>query len=249
MKPSVLILTEDGGPNGTNAFKTIEALTKKLLRYLVKGCDPDKLDFPPLIDEDVRLILVGNAYTGRRDPRRRKLHQIIATQLRLDDGFVVHHFDGDRRWEDRDEKAPLDAKPVQTEILKHVRVIFEQQRLSATEIDAMLRRYLRLVPYREIEAWLYQNTETARAFSCRRAHCDCTSKLDQWRADRTLLDEVPKPPAALPCVGKLHNLALVTGLPVKEIDAANKSLTATLNAMRGCDALIDTLERKAQRIY
>ena len=249
MKPSVLVLTEDGGPDGKNAFATIEALTKKLLKYLDHSCDPDKIDFPPLTDEDVRKVLVANAYTSRRDSRRRKLHQMIATQLRLDDGFVVHHFDGDCPWGDRDDEAPLDAKPVQTAIIQHVRIIFEQEGLSSTEIDAMLRRYLRLVPYREIEAWLYQNTEKARTFACGRAQCGCMMKLDQWRADRGLLDEVPKPPAALPCVGKRHNLDLVAGIPVKDVYAAGKSLATALDAMLGCEALLETLQNKDQRTY
>jgi len=248
MKPSVLVLTEDGGKDGKPAFETVTALTKRLLAYIDQGCDPEKISFDPATDA-AREILVANQFTNRRDPRRRRLYQVIAAQLKLADGFVVHHFDADRPWCERDAEAPLEAKPVQKEILEHVRVLLATRGVSDTEIDAMLKRYLRLVPYREIEAWLYQNTEKARSFACGRSQCGCLANLDQWRADRGLLDEVPKPPAALPCVGKRHNLALVAGLPVKEVYAAGKSLATALDAMVGCDALLETLQSKAQRNY
>lgn len=231
---SVLVLTEDGGKT---AFETVTALTKKLLRYLDPNCDNNQIAFEPATDE-AREILVANQFTNRRDPRRRRLYQVIATQLRLGDGFVVHHFDADRPWRERDRNAPLAARPVQKEILDHVRVLLATRGVDDAEIDEMLGRYLRLVPYAEIEAWLYQNTEQARAFACGMPHCGCLMQLTQWRADRGLLDEVPDPPAALPCVGKRHNLALVAGLPVKEVYAAGKSLAPTLDAMLGCDALL-----------
>ncbi len=248
MRASLLVLTEDGGKEGKPAFETVTALTKRLLAYIDHGCDPERIIFDPATDA-AREILVANQFTNRRDPRRRRLYQVIAAQLKLDDGFVVHHFDGDRRWCERDAEAPLEAKPVQKEILEHVRVLLATRGVSDTEIDAMLRRYLRLVPYREIEAWLYQNTEKARTFACGRPQCGCLAKLDQWRADRGLLDEALDPPADLPCVGKRHNLELVAGLPIKAVYDAGKSLATALDAMVGCDALLETLQHKAQRTY
>jgi len=239
---SVLVLTEDGSKT---AFDTMTALTRRLLRYLDGNCATHKIDFQPATDE-AREILVANAYTNRGDRRRYRLYQVIAAQLKLGDGFVVHHFDGDRRWCERDRAAPLDAKPVQKEILEHVRVLLATRGVSDTEIDAMLGRYLRLVPYWDIEAWLFQNTAKIQALACGRPQCPCRTKLEQWRADRGLLDEVQKPSGELPCVGKRHNLALVAGLPVKDVYDAGKSLAAALDAMLDCDALLQALERTYQ---
>lgn len=239
---SVLVLTEDGGKDGKSAFETVTALTKKLLTYLDPGCETHRIAFEPAND-DAREVLVANQYTNRRDPRRRRLYQVIAAQLRLGDGFVVHHFDSDRTWRERDPEHPLEAKPVQKEILDHVRVLLASRGVSDVEIDEMLGRYFRLVPYREIEAWLYQNTVKARPLACGLPPCGCIQQLENWRADRGLLDEDADPPAALPCVGKRHNLALVTGFPVAEVYAAGKSLAAALDAMLGCDALLHAIQR------
>lgn len=130
---SVLVLTEDGGPNGKRAFETIQALTRRLLRHLDDACETHKIDFQPANDE-AREILVASRFTNRRDPRRRRLYQVIA------------------------------------------------------------------------------------------AH----------------------PPAALPCVGKRHNLELVQGLPVAEVYEAGKSLAAVLDALFGCEALLHAIERTYQ---
>ena len=171
---------------------------------------------------------------------------MIAAQLRLGDGFVVHHFDADRTWKERDPDAPLDAKPVQRDIVDHVRAVLRFNNVPDPEIDAMMTRYLRLVPYREIEAWLYQNTEQVHERACRRSQCGCVARLDQWRTDRGLLDELSDPPAALPCVGKRHNLELVERYPTKAVYTAGKSLAAAVDTMFACDALLHAIERTYQ---
>lgn len=243
---SILALTEDGGKDGKAAFDTITALTKRLLRHIDDRCETHKIAFEPATDE-AREVLIANQYTNRRDPRRRQLYQLIAAQLRLSDGFVLHHFDGDRTWAERDRAAPLEAKPIQKEILDHVRALLALKGVTNDEVETMLRRYLRLVPYREIEAWLYQNTELARTFACRRPECHCLTRLDQWRDDRALLDEVPDPPRALPCVGKRHNKELAAGLPIAEVHRAGKSLAASIDAIFECRALLDAIERTYNR--
>ena len=246
---SVLTLTEDGGKDGTRAFETIEALVRCLFKYLDKDCRTSRIDFVPATGE-AREVLVANQYTNRRDPRRRQLYQLVAAQLRLGDGFVVHHFDGDRTWGERDRKNPLEAKPIQKEILDHVRALLALKGVTSEEVETMLQRYLRLVPYREIEAWLYQNTEQTRDFACGRPQCGCYAKLDGWRDDRTRLDEVPHPPDALPCVGKRHNKELAASMSVELLESvhhAGKSLAATINALRECPALLDAIERAYNR--
>lgn len=242
---SVLVLTEDGGKDGRPAFDTVTALSKRILRHIDGHCQTHRIAFEPATDA-ARDVLIANQYVNRRDPRRRQLYQLIAAQLRLGDGFVFHHFDADRTWAERDPRAPLDAKPIQTEILDHVRALLALKDVTADEVEAMLTRYLRLVPYREIEAWLYQNTERARALVCGSAQCGCLARLDAWRDDRKLLDEVVDPPAALPCIGKRHNKDLAAGLPVADVHHTGKSLAASVDAMLECTALLHAIERTYQ---
>ena len=80
-----------------------------------------------------------------------------------------------------------------------------------------------------------------------RPDCDCLTRLDQWRDDRSLLDEVPDPPGALPCVGKRHNKELAASLPIAEVHRAGKSLAASVDAMFECPALLDAIERTYNR--
>lgn len=101
-----------------------------------------------------------------------------------------------------------------------------------------MMRYIRLVPYREIEAWLYQNTRVATRLcqanpACRGAH---TAKIESWAADRGLLDEIERPAKEL-CFAKKHNSELAQGYPTADVVAAGKSLAAAY------DALLHALQR------
>lgn len=240
-KPNFLVLTEDGGPNGKNAFETVRRLTAKLFTYIDSSLNTNEIDFEPATEE-ARKVLVSNQWVAPDHPQRYRLHQFLAAQLRLDNGFVVHHFDGDSRWGDRNHDEPLEAKPVQAELLNHVRVILEGKEKNLERVDRMMLRYLRLVPYREIEAWLYQNTEKVRAFTCGRPACGCLRQLDEWREDRGLLDESDDPAKALPCVGKSHNKELVRGFPTHEVYEVEKSLAASINKMLDCQDLLGALK-------
>lgn len=252
---AVLVFTEDGGSDGgKRAFATVTALVKKLLRYIDGACNNEHIAFAPATDE-AREVLVANLYVNRRDLRRRRLYEVVAAQLKLDDGFVFHHFDADCRWADRNQEQPLNAKPVQQEILDHVRVLLEMpprrgrrersQPVERAEVDAMLARYIRLVPYWEIEAWLYQNTDKALSLARHRPGCRCAELLAAWRADRALLDEQPHPSDQL-CIGKQHNDELVQGFPTAEVYAAGKSLAAAVDAMLECAPLLHAIQRTYQ---
>ena len=235
---SVLVLTED---NGKDAFATVQGLTKKLLVHLDERCQTQRISFEPA-NEDMRGLLAANQFTNRRDSRRRRLYQIIAAQLRLEDGFVVHHVDADRTWKNRERSPSPNAAAIQTDILDHVRALYRLNGLNDAEIDANLSRFFRLVPYWEIEAWLYQNTERALGFCQRRPDCDCPALLAAWRRDRALLDEQPHPSDLL-CFGKRHNHDLLHAFPTADVIAAGKSLAAAIDPMLACDPLLHAIER------
>lgn len=236
---AVLVLTEDGSEH---AFATVRAVGKKLLRQVDDRCQTHKIDFTPANDE-ARKILAGNQFRGRRHPHRRRMYQLVAAQLRLSDGFVFHHVDADMTWSDP-RRASTDPAAVEAELLAHVEELLRMNGVDDEAIAEMRSRFLRLVPYWELEAWLYQNADRAAALCPGPPHCrrDCRTRLAAWAADRTLLDEEKDPSDQL-CFGKRHNLDLVEGLPAAAMYGAGKSFAAAVDGMFACDPLLRAIER------
>lgn len=235
---SVLVLTEDGSPH---AAQTLELLVKKMFRHLDSNCDNHRIRFEPGNDQ-AREILTANQFKNPRHRHLRLLYGYIATQLVLPNHFVFHQVDADRRWSDRKRKPSENAAAVERDILAHVRLRLRGENLPDAEIDRLLTRYFSIVPYWELEAWLYQNTERALTLCRRTAECRCPTLLAEWQADRSRLDDVAHPSDQL-CLGKRHNDALLAGYPTTDVIAANTSLAATINALLECPALLDAIER------
>lgn len=259
---SLLILTEDGS---THASATIEMLVRELLRHSSPGVRLDRVDFEPA-NEEARKMLAGNQFPdAKKYSERTRLHQAIADKLVAEDGFVFQHVDADRRWKERARNPSANLANLERHIVTPVRRLVdartrgssprprrrrERPSSSLTEaeltakVNERMARYIRLVPYREIEAWLYQNTRVATRLcqanpGCRGVH---TTQLAAWAADRGALDDVEHPSDAL-CFGKQHNTELARGYPTAEVVAAGKSLAAAVDAIRACTALRRALER------
>jgi hypothetical protein len=238
---SVLVLTEDGS---ARASETIERLVKKLFRHLDPRCETHRIHFEPG-DEDARTVLTANQFKNPQHRYLRLLYGYIATQLANPDRFVVHHVDADRKWSERARKPSENAAAIERDILAHVRALLRGKKFSDAEIDRLMARYFSLVPYWELEAWLYQNTERALQLCRHAADCRCPELLATWRADRALLDDVAHPSDQL-CLGKRHNDDLLTGYPTADVIAANTSLAAAIEPMLACDALLHAIERTYQ---
>lgn len=259
---SILILTEDGS---NHASATIEMLVRELLRHCSPGIRVDRLDFEPA-NEDARKLLAGNQFPdAKKYIERTRLHQTIADKLVAEDGFVFQHIDADRRWKERERNPSVNLANLERHILIPVRRLVDARYRGSSprprrrkalqtnglteaeltsKVNERMTRYIRLVPYREIEAWLYQNTRVATRLCqanprCRGVHA---TQLAAWAADRGALDEVEHPSDAL-CFGKHHNSELVRGYPTAEVVAAGKSLAAAVDAMLGCDALLHAIQR------
>lgn len=251
---SVLLLTEDGSEH---APAVLELVTKRLFCYLDAGCKTQWINFEPG-DDEARRLLTGNAWMEHRRDRV-SIHKYVAQKLHNERGFVVHHVDADQTWR---QYTTQTQKPQVTKLdrmlLTPVRKILHatykahdpesSDATLAAKVEARMTRFFRLIPCWEMEAWLYQNTEPARRLCKQRPTCQCDSLLSKWHADRSLLDEVENTPDQL-CLGKAHNKELAQGLPVDKIYAANKSLAAALDAMLRCNALLDAIQRTAQRTY
>jgi hypothetical protein len=256
---SFLVLTEDGSEH---SFATLQTLLCELLRYLEPHIRPERLYFDPVNDEARKLLSANQFADSKRYIERTRVHRTIAERLVIDTGFVIQHVDADRVWSDRDPSANVAnlekhiVAPVRQLVESRYRGVTPRQRrgkdtsgaLPEADIQSRVKermsRYIRFIPYREIEAWLYQNTTRAAALcrenpACRGKHVE---KLASWRSDRGLLDELPRPAKEL-CFGKQHNSELARGYPTGEVVAAGKSLAAAVAAMLGCDALLHAIQR------
>ncbi|MFY0581832.1 hypothetical protein ACN28S_52940 [Cystobacter fuscus] len=180
-----------------------------------------------------------------------ELIRTLATQVLLEDGWVLFHFDGDRPWGTRDSSENV-AK-FQTLVWASVRELvvlkFAEQRDGSTpqalEARARVRmtRLKTVVPFYSIEAWLFQNTHEAIRISQESYSGRDVEQFQAWAQDRTTLDEVLKPKEAV-SLGAAHNLDLASnGFPTREVHAAGKSFAAVVDALKQDGELRDALAR------
>jgi hypothetical protein len=256
---SIVILTEDDGKDGR---ATVEALARKMLHLVVPGFGSHRVHFVPRDDREEEAMR-GSYWKDRgRNPagrtpeereRRVRLLRYIARRLSQPDTFVLFHIDGDRTWADRHTSENA------TEFDRLVRVALPQvvDRGRANGPRAKVRaqpdapppppmhvdRLLLLCPFRSIEAWLYQNLRAAIDI-CRREHRGAhAAALQGWEEQRAELDELPAPEQTV-CLKKKFNLELATnGFPAGEAYGVKKSFAASVDRLRGCDALTLALER------
>lgn len=249
---SVLLLTED---RASQADATLEALARKMFRYIDPGCDlqPSKVSFEPATDP-ARLVARANNW---KDSTRRDLayfRQYIATQLSLAHGFVVFHIDGDRVY--AEHASSENRRKFDEMIRKHVRTILEgpprkrRERTTPVQtpppsVEERLAKLFLLLPCYSIEAWTFQNTTVATRLCRQNPSCPgrCLEHLAKWQADRGALDEVDKPKTKL-CFQDKHNAELAgSGYPMAAVVAAGKSLHDAVKPMRENPALLSALAR------
>lgn len=229
---SVLVLTED---SSADAHEVVSCLTRRAFQVVEERCHTHRIEWQPASDE-ARVATRGNLWKSRkRDRELRDLVRSIATKLGEGGavpGFVVFHFDGDRPWSQRDQSENLARFG---EIIEYrVRVLLAGHGLAHT-----VAKLIPLVPFYSIESWTYQNIARARQLCCDRA--EHRALLDAWEADRASLDEVVRPKEAL-CLGDRYNKDLCgQGWPVAEVAEAGASFAAAVEAMRGCEPLVEAL--------
>lgn len=237
---SVLLLTED---SGTKAFETMRSVTKELLKQVDEHVQTHKVSFEPLRDNELALQgSHGSVWKSTKARDRQKQVELIgtiATQVMLEDGWVLFHIDGDTVWSSRE--ASENAEKFPKLISEKVRALIEL-RLSksqsnstpqqiAAQASARVTRLKPVVPFYSMEAWLFQNTDEAIRLCQTHYNGRDVDQFQTWSSDRTALDELPKPKEAV-CLGAAHNLELAShGLPAREVRAAGKSFAATVEAL------------------
>lgn len=236
---SVLVLTED---SGTKSFETLRAIARELLKQVDEHIQTHKVSFEPVRNELALQALHANLWKSTKPKDRQKQVELIrtlATQVMLEDGWVLFHFDGDRAWSERESSE--NVARFQTLVHEKVQALlvlnFTQLQDGSTPQDiearakARMTRLKTVVPFYSIEAWLFQNTREAIRLSQQFRGARDVSQFHSWEQDRTLLDEVPKPKEAV-SLGAAYNLDLATnGFPAREVKAVGKSFAATVDTL------------------
>lgn len=247
-RPRLLLLTED---SSKQADDVLEALAKEMLRLVEPRAQVYKLSFEPLKHTEARLAMRANHWRSRkpRDEQKiRELRRYIANILMQEQGFVLFHMDGDRRWskpgEQEDKTRVFDErirKPVEQLVLGEL-----LKKQSAASLKDRLSRLRIVMPFYSIEAWVYQNTREAQRLCQEHYTGRDVEHFQAWAEDRTLLDEVHQPKEQV-CLKDMHNLELATmGFPAREVYVAGKSFAAAVEGLKQCAELLQALARTAE---
>ena len=253
-RASIVILTED---SGKEARPTVEAIARRMLQLVVPGFGSHRVHFVPrdLREEEA---MRGNIWkTDGKNPReherRVRLLRYIARNLCLPNTFVLFHIDGDRTWAERhtsENTAKFDrlVRGALPQVVDRGRANVSRAKASAATNAALppptlaLENLLLICPFRSIEAWLYQNLQTAIAICGREHRGSHITELQTWEQRRAQLDELPAPEQAL-CLGKRFNLELATrGFPARAAYEVKKSFAESVDRLLGCSALSRALE-------
>ncbi len=243
---TILVLTEDGADT---AHETVTLLLKKTFPLLVPGTGTHRIGFHPQSDREHK-IMHGNGWKSRTMRELVDLRRTIASRILEDEGgvpgFVVFHFDGDRRWSERltGENEALFEERVREPVRQIVRDTLARF-ARETELDRRIRRLIAMVPFYSIESWLFRNVEGVRQRCCgRTAHAEA---IHDWQADPAALDEVERPKKVLDCIESEHNATLAKGFPAEDALRGGASYEATLARMLDSSDLLVALENTTRR--
>lgn len=242
---TILVLTEDGG----GSHETLVTLLKKTFPLLVAGTGTHRITFAPQSEREHR-IMHGNNWKGRKMNELVDLRRTIATKLLEDEGgvpgFVVFHFDGDRRWSERatEENETLFEERIREPVRQIVRDTLARTDREA-ELDERLLRLMTWVPYYSIEAWLYRHLEGVRSLCCGSA--EHRERIEVWTRVPSALDDELQPKEVLSCIKDKHNGSLARGFPADEALRASPSFEATVTRMLDSKHLSTALEQTTRR--
>lgn len=241
MKPvSIAVLSEDGS---SAAIQVLQSLVQKML-YLIDPAiplhDPRRIRLLPST-EAARRAFVGSGWKSRAQRQMRvDLLQFMQSQLKRTDveSFVIFHVDGDRPYaqskdgtesENRDVFEKLLMGPLRDMLQAH---------------PDLWSRILLIIPFYEIEAWLYQNIPVAVRL-CRQFHPTHTKdikKLEDWQKDPTGLDEVESTKDAIIFRDKFNRELAEESFPAQRVYEAKKSFYKSVEKLRTCASLRAALD-------
>jgi hypothetical protein len=235
----VLVLTED---RSKSANQTVQAILRIILSCASSVVDLSQVEMSPVPDSRAASVLPGNLWKSAKKTANAGVMDLVdRIAIQLAQGhFVVHHVDGDRTWSEREtsENVLQYREVIERRVRGRLR---DSKKLRGPELDEHMSRFLRLVPFWCIEAWLFQNTNEA-AQHCPAVDHECPAKLGEWEGDRGKLDE-ERTPKELLCFGSKYNLDLATeSFPTSAVVSAQKSFAAAVALVRSCAPLMQRLQ-------
>jgi hypothetical protein len=229
MPVTMFLLTEDAGRNGA---EVMPLLVKKLCARVDPQCQTQKLK---LVPGKEHASGVSGSYWKSNQKETIDMLKDVATRL-VRGEFVLLHFDGDVPWARHEESG--NVRFFQGEFTDKVRRLLESRKKDASVVDQLVA----VVPFHEMEAWLYQATDEAKAkCTCRGDKAkDHAALFDCWKADRTLLDEIVDTKDAC-CLKDDHNADLAKAFPAADVEAVGKSFAATVQALKASPKFVAAL--------
>lgn len=255
MKIKIWILTED---SGDEAEDTLKALVKKMLRLVDPECqthDAFVEFYHPAVDP--KLTIRANEWKSPKYKDRVRLVQTITTEI--DENFVLFHFDADRIWSEvynpegqADVSACENWQKFNDIILEPIIGFIEYKNPSRFSTRQNIQTYIlerlfKVMPFYSIESWLFQNIDYAITLCNRHYQARDLEKFEDWKNDRTQIDECPQPKNAV-CLQAKHNLELATNsYPADDAYNARRSFYQCAYQLGQSYALLEALERTRRR--
>ena len=240
---TILLITEDGSKD---AHGTLTAVVQSMLSLVIDRYRQDQIRFEPINDPIARQAARANAWKSKNPRDNHKLvalRRYIANVLMHERGFVCFHFDGDRRWSERDSSE--NAAKFETQFRHQVSqlVLGElKDRGKIHELDDRMARLIALVPFYSIEAWLYQNARVAMRILRDQYSGKDVALFQNWTENPALLDEMECPKDQC-CLGGRHNLELARdGFPVRAVAELGLSFAAAVASLRCAPGLVAALQ-------
>lgn len=231
---AVYVLSEDAGAGeGEYVHRTWVALLRRMLRIVDPACDtqPACVAFEQP-EPGVREVMAGNQWRVRRRNHPARVHFWRVIADRLQEGcVVVFHVDGDVSWAAQaDSETVADVERIARARLRDV--LLER---NATDCAALMRCFVAVHPFYEVEAWLFQNTPVLRRLCEGRP--DLWPRINAWEQDRARLDGLEKPKREMPFMAR-HNRELAEeAFPAEAVFAAEGSFHHAVLALDGCPAV------------
>lgn len=226
----VAVLSEDGEA----ARAAVLALFKRLMGSMSKVVPVDRLVEPVKVPPNLTKLAQMNVWQGRR-------HQTEfiggITALLRDECVVVWVFDADTVWSKSGEGQETQKMKRAREALRvlHEQALPGDSLRGALVPEEVSDRVIVFHPTYELEAWLYQNIDGARA-SLHSGHPKVAAHhalLNEWEADPDAIEEIPDVKERLPMKPE-HYPTLAEGLPIKRLREATRSLARAREAVVGC---------------
>ncbi len=242
------VLTEDSDPGArSHSHDTWAALLRRMCRLIDPACQTQAGQIDVIQPElAVRAMMAGNGWRETtRHPRQVQFWRTLADEL-LAGRVLVFHVDGDTGWSGRVSSTNVE----QTEqiAVRRLRMALEDlpAPIDAERISELMTRFVRMHPFRAVEAWLLQNTPVLRRLCKDLGRPELLGDIDEWEADATLLDEIDgtqQPKRQMP-FGSRHNRELAEqGFPAQRVFEAGKSFHASVLALGQCLAVREGLRQ------